>query len=236
MNLISNAEAESQLSYWRQQGLSAAAFEQINRRIRAQSQPVENCECDDLLIAPRTMENVVTTNAVAFNRESPNDFVHENGVCDNPDSMIAPVLNYSSFAGRTGRPMKSAAFGQGDRDMYPSNGVKSAQEHSVAWAMADNEPAEPSRDAGGNVGSYPVRGVKQRQPSADAAPDRQDDDSAPAGRPAGTRGPKGSRGRKARPAGGYNPDPYGYQPPVEDRTEGMKAVVRTQGQSVYMQD
>jgi hypothetical protein len=213
----------------------------------APSRIVSNCACrtrqEDLLIAP-TLSDVLHPVA---NEPQTNEFNRAGVVAGRNAGDGLPPLTINFQAGDpafdrgTGKaitggkgpypkgPRSSTPdFGQGDTGKYPSNGVKSAEEHSVAWAMADSEPPARGRDAGGDVASYPFRGTKQAQASADAAGDRQDDEGALVGRGAGTRGPRGSRGRQAKLSGGYGPDAFDA-PPVVDKTDGQRGQFHTAG-------
>lgn len=263
--LITNAEAERELAYWRTQNIGGKAYDQIVRKIRIRQGVVANCACSDDSVIPPTMSEVLgiappTSNTMPIPGE-----LRYDGVSSDPSVYIAPTINHAfaanfngpSFAGHTGRNMqgvdkgyafrsgKSAGdyrsipgfnYPDGDSGMYVESGVRDVAPLTSGRPRVEPSIPPRSRDDGGNVGSYPLQGTIGDLGSADSAGDEQDDDDARAGRSGDASRTRGSRSGRGKPSGNYFPDPYGYQPPVEDRTEGQRAVVRSQGQSMYMED
>ncbi len=190
------------------QALDAAEHGQ---RRRSQRQLVSNrrptSRQQGLLVPPDMATIMGLDRGVTVNTAAAgSEFLFNGSPVADPNLLIPPTLNFD------------------DRSSYPKRGVR--QVPPLTSGRPRVKPSVPagSRSAyeGQDTGSYPRYGNTTLGESDSSGDDYEDG--------------RGSRSNRGKPAGGYFPDPYGYQPPVEDRTAGQQGIFRQNGKSMYSED
>jgi hypothetical protein len=190
----------------------------------------EGDDVNDLLIAPllsydRLAANVTGSAAGHSGHSVPGGkgFLTESA----RDRVNVPGFNISDAMDRH--------FPDGNTGSYPRVGVRDVP--PLTSGRPRVKPTLGPPESGGNVGSYPSQGTRGDMGSTDSAGDDYEDDSAPAGRGAGTSRPRGSRSDRGRATTGAVPQ---YDAPMQyvDKGDLERGQVHTAGMSnaIYAAD